>query len=127
MSGSLFDARYGLAEGLLAPGNINLSRRPRVRNADGSTSTIRSMSFEDDNGHNVLIPTVIEGRGIVPAEEAIKHYYQTGEHLGVFDSPKSADAYAESLHKQQAKQYGLDSGDDFVSQLVELLSGGAGR
>jgi len=63
------------------------------------------MSFTDDSGRNVLIPTVIAGRGIVPPEQAVQYYYQTGEHLGVFDTPDNADAYARALHEQQASEY----------------------
>ena len=105
-AGSMFDVGQPTnAPGLVEPGNINIHRRPVVHNADGSISTVRSASFEDDNGHNVLIPTVIPGRGVVPMDQAIKYYQQTGEHLGKFDSVDNADAYAESLHEQQAGEY----------------------
>lgn len=105
-AGSMFDVgQPSNAPGLVAPGNINIHQRPKVQNADGSYSTVRSASFEDDNGRNVLIPTVIEGRGIVPIDQAIKYYQQTGKHLGIFDTPDNADAYAQSLHEQQAGEY----------------------
>jgi hypothetical protein len=105
-AGSMFDVgQPENAPGLLVPGNINIHQRPVVKNADGSISTVRSASFEDDQGRNVLIPTVIQGRGIVPMDQAIKYYQQTGQHLGMFDSPENADAYAESLHEQQAGEY----------------------
>jgi hypothetical protein len=105
-SGSLFDTSSSQnAPGLITPGNINIHRRPVVHNADGSISTVRSASFEDDDGRNVLIPTVIEGRGVVPVDQAIKYYQQTGQHLGVFDTQENADAYAQSLHEQQAGEY----------------------
>lgn len=104
-SGSLFDNQPTNAAGLLTPGNINLHSRPVVRNADGSISTVRSASFSDEDGRNVLIPTVIEGRGVVPMDQAIQHYRQTGQHLGVFDTPENADAYAQSLHEMQAGEY----------------------
>jgi hypothetical protein len=104
-SGSLFDRSSDTAAGLLVPGNINVHQRPIVRNADGSISTVRSMSFTDDDGRSVLIPTVIQGRGIVSPQEAIKYYYQTGQHLGIFKSPNEADAYAQALHEQQATEY----------------------
>ncbi len=105
-AGSLFDVgQPENAPGLVEPGNINIHRRPTVRNADGSYSTVRSASFEDENGHNVLIPTVIEGRGVVPMDQAIKYYQQTGQHLGKFDTEENADAYAEALHEQQAGEY----------------------
>ena len=104
-AGSMFDRSPIAAEGLLVPGNINLHTRPVVRNADGSISTVRSMTFTDDAGRAVLIPTVIPGRGIVPPDQAIQHYYQTGQHLGIFDNPDLADAYARALHEQQATEY----------------------
>jgi hypothetical protein len=105
-SGSLFDPSSSQnAPGLLVPGNINIHQRPVVRNRDGSISTVRSASFEDDDGRNVLIPTVIEGRGVVPMQQAVEHYRQTGQHLGMFDKPENADAYAQSLHEQQAGEY----------------------
>ena len=104
-AGSMFDRSPRTAEGLLVPGNINTHRRPSVRNADGSISTVRSMTITDDEGRAVLIPTVIEGRGVVPPDEAIKYYRETGQHLGLFDTPDQADAYARSLHEQQAQEY----------------------
>ena len=81
-------------------GNINLNNRKRAINEDGSISTVRSMSFEDENGKEVLIPTVINGK-VVSDEEAIQHYYNTGEYLGKFNTVEEADKYAEELHNKQ--------------------------
>jgi hypothetical protein len=90
--------QYGL-------GNIDLNNRKVVENDDGSISTERSMSFYDeDSGKEVLIPTVVNGR-IVSDEEAIDHYYETGEYLGMFDTPEEADRYAERLHNRQDWYY----------------------
>jgi hypothetical protein len=92
--------------GLLVPGTIkNLYDRPVLKNPDGSVSTTLSMSFEED-GKSVLIPQVINGKKLKPAE-AIAHYHKTGEHLGVFDTPANASQYAEWLHSEQAKRAGL--------------------
>jgi hypothetical protein len=91
------------APGLIEPGNIDIHNRPVVHNDDGSISTVRSMSFGTDEGE-VLVPTVIDGR-VVSDQEARHHYYQTGEHLGIFESPEEADAYAKALHDEQAREY----------------------
>jgi len=104
-AGSMYDRAPETAAGLLVPGNINLRARPAVRNADGSVSTVRSMSFTDDDWRVILIPTVIGNRGVVPADQAIKHYYQTGQHLGIFEHPDAADTYARALHEMQAGEY----------------------
>jgi len=75
-----------------------------VQNADGSISTVRSISIGED-GSEVLIPTVI-GDKVVSDEKAIEHYRKTGQHLGRFRSAQDANAYAEFLHRQQAQTYG---------------------
>lgn len=108
------DPRKGAAEpfygpanaaGMTTQGNIDLNARPVVKNKDGSISTVRSMSVNFGDGE-VLIPTVAaDGSGILSDEDAIKQYKETGQHLGVFDTPEQATAYAENLHEEQAKQY----------------------
>lgn len=89
-------------------GNIDLTNRPIVKNDDGSISTVRSMSFQDEEGKEVLVPTVVNGK-IVSDSEAINNYYRTGEYLGKFDSVEEANEYAEELHKQQEKLYSQNS------------------
>lgn len=77
-------------------GNLPTDIRNRVKNRDGSVSTVRTMSIGTDQGE-VLIPTVI-GNRVVSDDEAIRHYQQTGENFGVFKTPDEATAYAKALH-----------------------------
>lgn len=104
-------------EGLIEKGNIDLFTRPKVRGKDGAVSTVRTISVNFD-GQEILIPTVI-GDKIVSDDEAIKHFEQTGEHLGKFKTSKEATDYAELLHQQQEKLYTTTEG----SELIKIVQG----
>lgn len=91
-------------KGMIAPGNIDLTKRPVVKNQDGSISTVRSMSVNID-GKEVLIPTVSNDGRIMSDQEAIDTYKRTGQHLGMFSTPDDATAYAQTLHNQQDAMY----------------------
>lgn len=108
--------------GLLEAGNIDLYNRPRVRNADGSISTVRSMSFNSD-GREVLVPTVSDDGRILTEDEAISLFERTGRHLGMFDTPEHATAYAERLHEDQARLYGASGSGGWWSRVTGRLRG----
>ena len=92
------------APGQLEAGNINLFNRPVVKNADGTISTVRSMSANFD-GKEVLLPTVSDDGNILSNEEAVEQYRKTGKHLGIFDTAEHATAYAKTLHEDQERLY----------------------
>jgi hypothetical protein len=122
------------AAGQLAPGNIDLTKRPVSRNSDGSISTVRSIGVNID-GREVLLPTISEDGKQLSDEQAISAYRKSGKHLGKFDSPGAATAYAEALHKQQEGAYYVIAGgvrvpvDQFVESLPgqQLIYAGPGR
>lgn len=99
-AGRQFDKSVGNF-GQVEPGTIDFKNLPVVHNPDGSVSTVRSMSFQDDSGLNILVPTVVRGK-VVSEKDAIDEYYKTGRHLGKFNDPMAADRYAQLLHEREA-------------------------
>lgn len=91
--------------GMLEVGNIDLARRPVVKNADGTISTIKSIGVNID-GAEVLIPTVSSDGKMLSDDDAVAEYIRTGQHLGKFERPEDASSYALKLHESQAKMYG---------------------
>ena len=90
--------------GQIQSGNIDLTTRPRVMTRDGRIATVRSISINLD-GREVLIPTVSDDGRLLSPDEAIALFRSSGRHLGIFDNPQNATAYAKALHRQQAQAY----------------------
>ena len=89
------------ADGMIEQGNIDLSKRPVVRNKDGSISTLLTTGFgiaEGGKDVEVLIPLVSDNGKIMTREEAIEKYKKDGKHLGKFRTIADASRYAEQLH-----------------------------
>jgi hypothetical protein len=107
----------GQYPGMQEPGNLDLTNRPSVLNADGSRSSVRSMSFQDrKNGPEVLVPTVSDDGRIMNDDQAIEQYHRLGKHLGTFDTPDHATAFAQQLHNQQEQAGDPALGINFNSQ-----------
>lgn len=91
---------------MLEAGNIDLANRPKIKNPDGSTSTVFSMGV-NVGGKEILIPGVGDGSTYplrkLTTQESVQQYKKTGKHLGVFANPEASDAYAGTLHEDQAK------------------------
>jgi len=98
-------AKTKALESLVQQGTIDLTKRPKVRNPDGSYSTVRTMTITDDQGRGINIPTVIDDR-VVDPKEAIEHFKRTKQHLGVYKTQQDALNAAQKLHEDQEKMYG---------------------
>lgn len=92
--------------GLVEKGNVDVANRPNIDNGDGTHSSTFSMSFGTDKGE-VLVPGVGDGKTYplrkLTKDEALDQYKKTGQNFGTFKDEKSANAYAETLHEDQAK------------------------
>lgn len=88
--------------GALEAPTLNMDRRPYVENDDGSTSTVRSMGI-NENGKEILIPTVSQQGWVMGDDQAVDEYHRTGEHMGVYDSPAASDRAGEGFHQDQMR------------------------
>ncbi len=91
-----------LPQGMIRPGNIDMSKRVRVDSKDGSFSTVVSKSF-DVGGEEVLLPTLDPQGKKMTDKETLDRFFKTGDHLGIFDSPTAATNFAKSLSKGKEK------------------------
>ena len=92
--------------GMVERGNIDLDNRPVVPTPTGGFATVRSASFGMPDGYEYLLPSVTQdGRTLYWAPDIVKQYEKTGQCLGKFKDPYSADEYARALHEAQENQY----------------------
>lgn len=92
--------------GMVEQGNIDLDNRPVVPTPTGGFATVRSTSFGMPDGYEYLLPSVTQdGRTLYWAPDIVKQYEKTGQFLGKFKDPYSADEYARALHEAQENQY----------------------
>lgn len=110
--------------GQYGAGNIDLYSRPQLKNADGSISTVRSITINED-GKEIVIPTIAFGDGGTPYrmsdQQAIAKYHATGEYLGKFDTQAEAEAYAQKLHLAQEFYYGSRPNKELTTKGEEDL------
>jgi len=92
--------------GLIARGNIDLSKRPVVKNLDGSISTIKSKSFGFEDGYQTLLPTISPDGKLLNDAQAVDLYRKTGKHLGKFRDVTSATGFAKKMSAEQGRRYG---------------------
>lgn len=91
-------ASHAMAPGIIEVGNVNLIDRPQLPLPDKGYQTAFTMTAGLDGDKTVLLPRVIEGKMHTP-QEAMKHFKETGEHMGIFESQQHADAFDKQLHE----------------------------
>jgi hypothetical protein len=89
-------------------GNIDLSKRKAVRLPSGEIATIRSLGFEDD-GLEVVIPTIGPRGEDWTDDQALNHYYRTGQHLGKLQTSQEATIYSIWLSESEARRIAAPS------------------
>jgi hypothetical protein len=105
-------------EGQVQAGNIDLTNRPQVYNPETKgTSSVWSMGIGTPNGQEILIPRVSDDGKILSEQEARNLYKTTGKHLGIFSNIESANAYAQKLHQDQAKQLSGPSREEMIAAM----------
>jgi hypothetical protein len=111
---------------MLEKGNIDVNHRPSITNADGTHSSIYSVTVPINKDGSLwagdyekapryaLVPSIANGKFLTPdgkkppagdkkaasaLEDAAARYYEkTRQHLGIFASSDAADDYADRAH-----------------------------
>lgn len=99
----MFPALVPTDPNTIVPGNLDVTQQPTVQNPDGTRSTVRSISIEED-GHSILIPTVSPDGRVLSNQDAIDLYHRTGKHLGIYGDEQTATRAALNLHESEARR-----------------------
>ena len=86
-------------------GNIDLTQRPIRMNDDGGASTVRSASI-NENGKEVLIPTIGQNGEDLNMDQAVELYRRTGQNLGRYNSVGEANQAAQNIHDSEQRRLG---------------------
>jgi hypothetical protein len=100
-------------KGLIAPGNLDPFKKA-PSSSSGTLASSLTFPVATEQGQ-VLVPQMVKGQ-LLTKREAIAHFMKTGQHLGIFDSPENATAYADSLHSAQTNQIKSASQGAFQDQ-----------
>ncbi len=84
-------------QGMSKTGTLDLSNRPKVQLPGGGYQTVYTMTAGIDNGKTVLLPRIVNGQ-LLSEKDAMNHFRNTGEHMGMFHSQEAADSYDKKLH-----------------------------
>ena len=84
-----YDRDFAPTNGKFLKPDIN---RPSYTDKSGNRRSEYKMGI-NDNGKEVLIPTVVNGRQLTP-RQAINRYKKTGYHMGKFKTIAQAEKYA---------------------------------
>lgn len=83
--------------GVIQPPNIDVGN---IAIAGEGFVTGDSFSFGTPDGE-ILIPSIDERGTPLSQDEAMNRYYETGQHLGIYNSPQDADIFAQQLDRFQ--------------------------
>lgn len=82
----------------------DIYKRPFVQNDDGTTSTMVSQVFSDDNGHHVIMNVTPDGH-ILSDADAQKRYYEVGDNgVATFDNLDDALGFDAAMHPREAQR-----------------------
>jgi len=103
-----YDGKAGNSDdGMIEPGNIDVSKRRAVKLPGGDYGTVRSIGITD-NGKEVNIPTIgprgENWSGPKGEQSARDHYKRTGQHLGKFNSISASNTAGQRLHEIEARR-----------------------